>query len=91
MESTQPLALVTGASSGIGFELARQFAHHGFDVIVAAEDPDIGTAAAELGAEAVQVDLATEDGVERLWRGIGGRAPPSGPAGRSGTRSCATS
>jgi uncharacterized protein len=73
MESTQPLALVTGASSGIGFELARQFAHHGFDVIVAAEDPDIGTAAAELGAEAVQVDLATEDGVERLWRGIGGR------------------
>lgn len=33
-----PLAVVTGASSGIGHELARQFAEHGFDLIVAAED-----------------------------------------------------
>ena len=73
MASTQPLALVTGASSGIGLELARQFAEHGFDVIVAAEDPDIATSAAELGAEPVQVDLATEDGVEQLWRSVGGR------------------
>jgi short-subunit dehydrogenase len=73
MESTQPLALVTGASSGIGFELARQFAEHGFDVIVAAEDQDIAAAAAELGAEPVQVDLATSEGVEQLWRSVGGR------------------
>nr|WP_211591414.1 SDR family NAD(P)-dependent oxidoreductase [Microbispora sp. H10836] len=34
----RPLALVTGASSGIGYELARQFAQHGFDVVVTAED-----------------------------------------------------
>jgi short-subunit dehydrogenase len=73
MESAQPLALVTGASSGIGFELARQFAEHGFDVIVAAEDQDIAAAAAELGAEPVQVDLATSEGVEQLWRSVGGR------------------
>ena len=42
------LAVVTGASSGIGFELARQFAEHGFDLIVVAEDEGITEAAAEL-------------------------------------------
>jgi uncharacterized protein len=72
MASTQarPLAVVTGASSGIGFELARQFAEHGYDLIIAAEDDAITTAAAQLqdvtAVEAVQVDLATPDGVERL-------------------------
>src|SRR3712207_8113625 len=67
------LAVVTGASSGIGLELAKQFAAHDFDLIVAAEDADIHTAAQGLGAEAVQVDLATEPGVEELHRRIGGR------------------
>jgi short-subunit dehydrogenase len=72
MASTQirPLAVVTGASSGIGFELARQFAEHGYDLIIAAEDDAINTAAARLrngtAVEAVKVDLATADGVERL-------------------------
>lgn len=37
----RPLALVTGASSGIDFELARQFAQHGYDLVVAAEDGGI--------------------------------------------------
>jgi len=68
-----PLAVVTGASSGIGLELARQFAEHGFDLIVAAEDEAIGAAASELGAEAVQVDLGTEQGVEELYARIAGR------------------
>ncbi|MBF6469711.1 SDR family NAD(P)-dependent oxidoreductase [Nocardia beijingensis] len=36
-----PVALVTGASSGIGLELARQFAEHGYDVVIAAEDDAI--------------------------------------------------
>jgi len=31
-------AVVTGASSGIGYELARQFAEHGYDLLIAAED-----------------------------------------------------
>ena len=31
---TRPLAVVTGASSGIGYELAKQFAKHGFDTII---------------------------------------------------------
>jgi short-subunit dehydrogenase len=68
----KPLAIVTGASSGIGFELARQFAEHGFDLIVAAEDADIATAARELNrggssVEDVQVDLATDEGVHQLY------------------------
>lgn len=46
---TRPLALVTGASSGIGFELARQFAEHGFDLVIAAEDEAINRAARDLG------------------------------------------
>jgi uncharacterized protein len=73
--SAKPLAVVTGASSGIGFELARQFASNGFDLIVAAEDDAIAAAAQELrgagsAVEDVQVDLATEDGVEQLYRRI---------------------
>jgi short-subunit dehydrogenase len=73
MESVnRPLAVVTGASSGIGFELARQFAEHGFDTVVAAEDGGIVEAARELAAAGaqvlpVQVDLATETGVEHLY------------------------
>jgi short-subunit dehydrogenase len=66
-----PLAVVTGASSGIGLELAKQFAEHGFDLVVAAEDAGLQPAAeqlAELGAtvQAVQVDLSTAEGVEEL-------------------------
>lgn len=69
----KPLALVTGASSGIGFELARQFIEHGYDVVIAAEDDAIKTAAASLHhpqheVRPVQVDLRTADGVEQLYR-----------------------
>jgi len=71
----RPLAVVTGASSGIGLELARQFAEHGFDLLVAAEDSGIAAAAEQLrtpgtAVEAVQVDLATYDGVEDLYAAI---------------------
>jgi uncharacterized protein len=79
--SNKPLAVVTGASSGIGYELARQFATNGFDLIVAAEDDAIATAAAELrelGAEVqdVQVDLATDEGVDALYGAIGSAGRP---------------
>jgi uncharacterized protein len=72
MTETRPLALVTGASSGIGLELAKQFAEHDFDLIVAAEDAGIEAAAAELrgtgaAVQAVQADLSTYDGVEQLF------------------------
>jgi short-subunit dehydrogenase len=72
----RPLAVVTGASSGIGFELARQFAEHDFDLLIAAEDAGIDEAAAELRrdsgptVEAVRTDLATYDGVESLYLAI---------------------
>ncbi len=69
------LALVTGASSGIGLELARQFATHDFDVVVTAEDAELATAAAGLrgtGATVheVRADLRTAEGVEQLWREV---------------------
>jgi uncharacterized protein len=71
----KPLAVVTGASSGIGFELAKQFAEHGFDLIVNAEDSEIEGAAAQLRASGNQVqpvvaDLSSYDGVERLYQAI---------------------
>jgi short-subunit dehydrogenase len=72
---TRPLAIVTGASSGIGHELAAQFAEGGFDLVVAAEDERIGATArslAERNAHAipVQADLATFEGVEALSRAV---------------------
>jgi uncharacterized protein len=63
-------AVVTGASSGIGLELARQFQANGFDLIVAAEDDVIHAVAAELGAQPVQVDLAFPEGAEALYARI---------------------
>ncbi|MEU9414943.1 SDR family NAD(P)-dependent oxidoreductase [Streptomyces sp. NPDC048272] len=75
MDTVNPLAVVTGASSGIGYELAKQFAEHGYDLIIAAEDAAITNAAATLvtqGArvEAVRADLATAEGVEKLHGAI---------------------
>jgi uncharacterized protein len=68
-----PLAVVTGASSGIGLELAKQFAQHGYDLLVAAEDDGISNAASTLrglGAQvnSVKVDLSTYEGVEDLYQ-----------------------
>jgi short-subunit dehydrogenase len=71
--SERQLALVTGASSGIGLELARQFVEHGFDLLVVAEDEAIEGAARELkgdggSVQAVRTDLATEEGLAELYR-----------------------
>jgi short-subunit dehydrogenase len=72
---TRPLAVVTGASSGIGLELAKQFAQHGFDLLIAAEDDGIESAAVaiewdEAVVETAKVDLATREGVDALYQRI---------------------
>ncbi len=69
------LAVVTGASSGIGLELARVFGEEGFDLLIAAEDAELTQAQEELEAAganvaAHRVDLATEAGVTDFHRQI---------------------
>jgi len=80
MNSTmRQLAVVTGGSSGIGLELARQCLRTGFDVIIAADRPMEGSVAelqAEGGrVETVECDLATRGGVEKLVEALAGREP----------------
>src|SRR4051812_1289979 len=78
-EEEHPLAIVTGASSGIGFELARCCAEKGFDLVIAADEPAIHEAADKLRASGVEVtpcevDLATTEGVDELVDACSGRA-----------------
>src|SRR3954471_3713214 len=75
-EDQRPLAVVTGASSGIGYELARLAAEDGYDLIIAADEPSIVEAQSGLEqhgtrVEALQVDLSTTDGVDQLLGLIG--------------------
>jgi len=74
----RPLAVVTGASSGIGRELARLAAEDGHDLVIAADQGPLDDAASAfraLGAtvEAVEADLSTSFGVDKLMLAIGGR------------------
>lgn len=78
LEDIRPLAVITGASSGIGYELARLAAEDGYDLVIAADLPSIAEARddfEQLGVrvEAVQVDLATTAGVDELVALIGER------------------
>jgi uncharacterized protein len=72
---TNPFAVVTGASSGIGLELAKQFADHDFDLLITAEDAELDAARGDLvgrGAtvETVRADLRRADGVQTLYEAI---------------------
>jgi short-subunit dehydrogenase len=72
MSDSRQFAIVTGASTGIGLELARCCAQNNFDLLIAADEPEIETVAANLrslGAtvEAVEADLSTLEGVDKLY------------------------
>jgi short-subunit dehydrogenase len=74
----RPFAIVTGASSGIGRDLARLCVANGFDLLIAADEAEIEAAATELRAsgasvETVQADLATIEGVDALYAAAKGR------------------
>jgi short-subunit dehydrogenase len=78
MPNSKPLAIVTGASTGIGYELGKCCAEAGFDLLIAADEPEIQAAASDfrkLGAQvdAVQADLATPEGVDKLCDLVGAR------------------
>jgi uncharacterized protein len=77
-ETQRPLALVTGASSGIGYELARKFAERGFDlVMVSSDQAKLNEAAHSVSAidesaqvEVVQADLSKREDVEKVYESV---------------------
>src|ERR1700748_2830568 len=69
--NARPLAIVTGASTGIGYELAKCCARDGFDLLIAADEERIQQAADNLSGFGVEVkaineDLPTTEGVDQL-------------------------
>jgi short-subunit dehydrogenase len=77
----RPFAVVTGASSGIGFELAKVLAEEGYDLLITAEDEELDPAQRELNqltasVECTREDLSTEQGVQRLYERIQATARP---------------
>jgi short-subunit dehydrogenase len=71
------MAVVTGASSGIGYELARCCAANNFDVLMVADEPvimgareDLQRQNANVNITALEADLATLEGVDKLWQSI---------------------
>ena len=80
--SNKPLAVVTGASSGIGYELAKQFATNGFDLIVAAEDEAVATPSSVARSTRTSCTCAPRSRSSRAASTRStARSPP--PAGRS--------
>ncbi|MBV9840589.1 MAG: SDR family NAD(P)-dependent oxidoreductase [Sphingomonadaceae bacterium] len=72
------LAVVTGASTGIGYFIARIAAKEGYDLVIVADEPLIETSADELrelgvDVEAVEADLATVEGNDQLLAAVDGR------------------
>lgn len=72
-------AIITGASTGIGYELAKCCAADGFDLLVVADEPQIHQAAEDfrkpgVEVQALEADLATLEGVNKLYAATQGRA-----------------
>src|SRR3954465_4328654 len=77
-KAANQFAVVTGAQTGIGFDLARECAEHGYDLLIAADEPEINEAAARLQqygkeVDAVQTDLTAKASVEKLYAAAAGR------------------
>ena len=75
----KPFAIITGASTGIGLELAQIAAREGYDLLVVADEPRIDAAADALRqhggyVRSLQADLATLDGVDQLLEAAGDRS-----------------
>lgn len=75
---TREFAIVTGASTGIGRELARCCAAHNYDLLLVADELEISDVCEELrsfdvNVEPVVADLATQQGVKAVVEAIGGR------------------
>lgn len=69
------LALVTGASSGIGYWLAKELSGRGYDLVVCSAGGRLKSAAQNfkfdgVAVEVVSSDLATREGVEHLWQQV---------------------
>jgi short-subunit dehydrogenase len=80
-QAQRKLAVVTGASSGIGLELAKLAASDGYDLIIASDETDIEDAAKRLRTSGGQVatvvaDLSGEEGVEILNEAIAATGRP---------------
>lgn len=76
MADAKKLAVITGASSGIGLELAKLCVGDGYDVFIVSDTAEIEQAATELGllsngsVETLQADLSTTDGVDQLYDAV---------------------
>ncbi|MEV4112735.1 SDR family NAD(P)-dependent oxidoreductase [Nonomuraea sp. NPDC049695] len=73
--TARPLALVTGASSGIGYQLALLFARDGYDLVATGHSDKIHRIAADFeqyGSRVfpVQADLADREGVRTVWQAV---------------------
>ncbi|MBE7158750.1 MAG: SDR family NAD(P)-dependent oxidoreductase, partial [Rhodospirillales bacterium] len=71
----EKFAVVTGASSGIGYNLAQVFAENGYDLVIASEGDGIHQAAQDLQSPGVsitpvQVNLASFEGCQQLWQQV---------------------
>jgi NAD(P)-dependent dehydrogenase (short-subunit alcohol dehydrogenase family) len=74
MSEAAPVAVVTGANRGIGFEVCRQLAERGYEVVLGARDASKGErAAAELGVHACRLDVTDEGSVREAAAWVEGR------------------
>jgi short-subunit dehydrogenase len=84
MDQAMKFAVVTGASTGIGYELAKQFVKHGYDVLAVAEEEQIEASARDLNefsgragaVRALRANLAAREGVEAVANAIANEGRP---------------